>query len=104
MKQITILQENVSPLSIDDNDNTDMETYIKSLSSIMESNNIVFLHTSSCSVIIRPHKVISLIVKSRHPTIEDKNKNNEEIKEDANTPKETSSSLDEDIIEEVVKD
>ena len=103
MKQITILQENVAPLTIDDNDETDMETYVKSLSSIMESNNVVFLHTTSCSMIIRPHKVTSVIVKNKHPIFEDKKKEVVELKEEANIHEE-SSNQDEDIIEEIVKD
>jgi len=77
MKQITILQENLSPLVIDDKDNSDIESYVKKLSSIMSSNSVVLLHTTSCSIVVRPSKINSIVVRN----VDNKNKPNK-IKEE----------------------
>jgi hypothetical protein len=82
MKQITILQENVSPLIIDDKDNSDIESYVKKLSSIMSSNNIVLLHTTSCSIVVRPSKINSVVVRN----FDNKNKSNKIKEEISNVP------------------
>lgn len=66
-KQVTILQENSSPLIIDDTDDRDLKQYTSDLAKILENNNITLLHTSSCSVIIRPHKITSIVVKDLSP-------------------------------------
>ena len=84
--EITILQENMSPLVITDNDDRNLESYTISLSKILDSNNVVMLHTTSCSVIIRPHKINSIIVRylEKPPTTEskkDENPKQDEINE-----------------------
>lgn len=62
-KQITIIQESASPLVIDDSDDRSIKEYTKELSTLLESNNVSIVETSSCSVIIRPHKITSIIVR-----------------------------------------
>lgn len=58
------MQVHSSPLIITDSDERDMKTYTTDLSKILESNNVSILETSSCSVIIRPHKINSIIVRT----------------------------------------
>lgn len=81
-KQITILQENLPPLVFDDNDKRDLEEYTKELSSLLSSNNVVVLHTSSCSIITRPHKIISVIVKNLNKKLKTSKEQVDEIKEE----------------------
>jgi len=69
-KQITIIQENASPLIIDDSDDRDLNEYTIETSKLLESNNISIIHTSSCSVIIRPNKITSIIIRE-FPSVED---------------------------------
>lgn len=63
-KEITIMQENASPLVVTDSDERDLNTYTSDLSKLLENNNVTLLHTTSCSIIIRPHKINSIIVRS----------------------------------------
>ena len=62
-KEITILQENASSIVIDDNDDRDLDEYTSELSRLLESNNVSIVKTSSCSVIIRPNKIASIVVR-----------------------------------------
>lgn len=77
MKKITIFQENQSPIIIDDINSDNIETYTNGLSNIFNSANVSILHTSSCSAIIRPSKIISIVVKD-YPT-EPQNQNKQNI-------------------------
>jgi len=62
-KQITIIQENASPLVVDDRDDRDLQEYTTEMAKLLETNNVSIIHTSSCSVITRPNKVTSIIVR-----------------------------------------
>jgi hypothetical protein len=70
-KQITIIQENASPLVVDDSDDRHIKEYTKELSTLLESNNVSIVETSSCSVIIRPNKIASIIVREFPSATED---------------------------------
>jgi len=63
MKIITIHQEGAKPIIIEDDDDKELSLYINELTSIMENNNISILQTKFTSVIIRPSKIISIVVK-----------------------------------------
>jgi hypothetical protein len=88
-KQVTILQENSSPLIVDDVDEREIGEYTDSLAKILENNNVTLLHTTSCSIIIRPHKITSIVVKDMsesqptdsQPTKAKEEKQSEEPKE-----------------------
>ena len=62
MKKIVIFQENVSNIELVDLDDSDLSTYVKKLSSVLELGNISILHTTSASVVLRPNKAISILV------------------------------------------
>jgi hypothetical protein len=80
-KEITIIQENTSPLVINDSDERDLKAYTSDLSKLLESNNVVILETTSCALITRPHKINSIIVRSLEtPTQEQPQE--EEVKEE----------------------
>lgn len=71
MKRITIFQEGLSPIAIDDNDEKQIEQYTKELTKLLESNSVSILHTTSSSIIIRPNKIISIVISEitdkQHP-------------------------------------
>ena len=71
MKQITIIQENASPLVVDDSDDRDLKEYTAEMAKLLETNNVSIIHTSSCSVITRPNKVTSIIVRDFHSPADD---------------------------------
>ncbi len=75
MKEITIFQENIKPIKIIDEDDENNFDYIKKLSNILESNNITILETKTTSMILRPNKINSIIIKNKS-----NNKNNSTIK------------------------
>lgn len=63
MKKITIFQEGVEPIILEDNDTKNIEEYTKELLSLLNSNNITMLTTSKSSVLIRPSKIVSTYVQ-----------------------------------------
>lgn len=62
MKRIVVIQENVERIELFDLDETDIDEYAQKLSSLLELSNASILHTSSASIILRPSKVVSLLV------------------------------------------
>lgn len=62
MKVINIFQENSIPILLEDNDDSDIKKYTKTLSEVLDNNNISLLHTSSGSIIIRPNKITAIFV------------------------------------------
>lgn len=72
MKEITILQENAPQIILEDSDESDANIveYMKKISSILKSNNVTILHLSSGSVVLRPNKITSIVVKE-FPTTTD---------------------------------
>jgi hypothetical protein len=88
MKQIIIYQDGGSPILIKDDDKTPIEEYTRKTSSLLESNNVSILHTSTCSTIIRPSKISAI-------TVEDIDTENFELGQQQETAKEE---IQEDII------
>ena len=70
-KQITIIQENASPLIVEDKSDDNITEYTNELCKLLESNNISIVHTTTCSVIIRPNKITSVIVRDITPNSTD---------------------------------
>jgi len=77
MKKISIFQENSDKVELFDLDSSDLQTYTKKLSSLFELSNVSVLHTSTSSIILRPIKVVSLLVTE---TEEDEEKVEEVVK------------------------
>jgi hypothetical protein len=65
MKTVTIYQEGADPIIVDDNDDEELVSYTKKISSMFEHNNISILQTKFTSVITRPSKIISIVVKEQ---------------------------------------
>lgn len=65
MKEITIFQENIEPLILNDSeDETDLNTYTQELSNLLELSTLTILNISSCSIILRPSKINSIKVRN----------------------------------------
>ena len=62
MKTIKILQKNIGPIIILDDDTSDIKDYTKKLSNILEIGNVSILETSTSNVILRPQQIISILV------------------------------------------
>jgi len=62
MKKVEVFQENVDKIVFFDLDDSDISDYVKSLSSLLELSKVSVLHTTSASIILRPSKVVSLLV------------------------------------------
>ena len=52
--------ENVTVL---DDDDKDLQEYTKELSSLLKSGNVTILETTTGSLILRPNKITSILVK-----------------------------------------
>lgn len=62
MKEITIFQDHTTPLTIKDVDDTSIEEYSRRISNLLQNNNVSILYTSSCSIVLRPNKISSIVV------------------------------------------
>lgn len=63
MKIVTIFQDGCDRIVIQDNDDLDLKEYVKKIEEIFKYSVITTLHTSSGSVIIRPKKLLSIMVE-----------------------------------------
>ena len=61
-KIIKILQSNVEPLIIEDQDDTNLNEYIQNLSKLLSVGNVTIIEASDSSHIIRPQKIVSITV------------------------------------------
>ncbi len=64
MKIIKIFSENSDVVEITDEDNSDLQSYAKSLSPLLESNNISIFHTTTSSIILKPSKINLITVET----------------------------------------
>lgn len=62
-KIIKILQTNVEPLLIEDENDTELNVYIQELSNLLSVGNVTILETSTSSHIVRPHQIVSISVR-----------------------------------------
>lgn len=103
MKEIVIYQEHVDPIILGDEDDRKLEDYSTALSAILENTNIVILHLSTGSFIIRPNKISSMFVREVTPSsqeadeVEPTTKEESEITELAVEPQE-------EVIEDIITD
>ena len=83
MKKIKILQSNIEPLLIEDDSDVDLEEYVSDLSKLLSVGNVSILETSTSSIILRPHQIVSIVVTENSKTKRKvKVKKKVEIKED----------------------
>ncbi len=61
-KIIKILQTDVEPLIIEDEDDSNLDDYMVKLSELLNIGNVVILETTTSSHIIRPNQIISISV------------------------------------------
>jgi hypothetical protein len=74
MKAITLLMTDSNNLHIRDDDDTELNEYVKKLSEVLKSGNVTILETSTGSAILRPNKISSILVEeiSESAEVEDK--------------------------------
>jgi len=83
-KQITIIQENASPIIIEDSDERSIDEYTTEMCKLLESNTVSIIHTSSCSVISRPNKITSIVVREFPSVSLDKTQKKQQVKKNSN--------------------
>ena len=66
MKTIRIYQENSEHIDLLDKDDSDLVTYTKKISEILESTKICILETTSGVLSIKPSKINSILVDELH--------------------------------------
>lgn len=63
MKKIIIFQKNNAPLEIFDDEKISNEEYSRKIVNIFNSNVISMIHTSSCSIVVRPNTILSVQIE-----------------------------------------
>lgn len=71
MKKIMVFQENVDKIELFDSDESSLSNYVQKLSSLLKLSDISILHTSSGSAILRPSKIVSLLVSEVKAGVEE---------------------------------
>ena len=90
MKVINIfLTNNEKCISVKDQDDSDLLSYSKKLSDLLQSNNVTILHTSESSVIVRPSKVQAILVNEEEQESETEEIQQSEIQENTEEPQES---------------
>jgi hypothetical protein len=64
MKQIRIIGKTNQEITMLDNDNEHIELYTKKISGLLESKNVIILHTSSASIVVRPNDIFSIEISN----------------------------------------
>jgi len=82
MKIIKVFQENNEMIELVDNDETSRNDYMIQLKKLLESNDVMILETSSASMIIRPHKVNSILVIDDSELVDDE-ENDDKLVQDS---------------------
>jgi len=79
MKEITIFQENIEPILLYDDDESNLEEYSEELSKLLKFNNVSVLSTSSASILLKPKKIVSIEVKEISSELQESVNNIEEL-------------------------
>jgi len=103
MKRITIFQDGLPPVAIDDSDDQAIDQYTRQLSKLLENNNISILHASSSSMIIRPNKISSIVVTNLPSPTPSKQESQERQKQQLKEPK-PKKSKSEEVVENTITD
>lgn len=89
MKQIRIIGKTNQEIFLTDDDAEHIEVYTKKISGLLESKNVIVLHTTSSSIVIRPNDIFSIEIKNieipvepRIPVEEKKEEKKQEPTED----------------------
>lgn len=96
MKVIRIFLTNGEYISVKDQDDSDIVSYSKTLSDLLQSSNVTMLHTSESSLIIRPSKIQAVLVCEEKQESKAKEIQDADIQENTEGMEETQES--EDII------
>jgi hypothetical protein len=72
MKRIVIYQENMEPIILNDDDNTDISSYVENLSKILDLKRIVTIQTTDKVLITRSSKIVSISVSETNEKIENR--------------------------------
>ena len=72
MKRIVIYQENIEPIILNDDDNSQISSYVENLSKILDLKRIVTLQTTYKLLILRPSKIVSISVSESNEEIKNR--------------------------------
>lgn len=61
-KFIKLIQENVDPVIIEDENDEDLNEYTLKLSNLLSVGNVVILETTTTNAILRPNKITSIVI------------------------------------------
>lgn len=67
-KIIKIIQENVEPVLIEDENDEDLNEYSLKLSNLLSVGNVVVIETTSGNSILRPNKIVSIVITEEGST------------------------------------
>ena len=72
MKRIVIYQENIDPIILNDDSDEQISSYIDKLSVVFNATKVTTIQTSDKVVIVRPSKIVSILITESEEKIENK--------------------------------
>jgi len=72
MKRIVIYQENIDPIILNDDSDEQISSYIDKLSVVFNATKVTTIQTSDKIVIVRPSKIVSILITESEEKIENK--------------------------------
>jgi|ADurb_Ile_02_Slu_FD_contig_81_618417_length_679_multi_1_in_0_out_0_1 hypothetical protein len=72
MKRIVIYQENIEPIVLNDDDNSQISSYVENLSKLLDLKRIVTIQTTDKALVVRPTKIVSISISETDEKIENR--------------------------------
>lgn len=69
MKKIIVHQDGVENIELFDDEDGDLEVFAQTLSNILKESSVSIISTTGASLIVRPSKVISILVTDQSKTV-----------------------------------
>jgi len=63
MKSITVYQEGVENIELFDDEDGDVESFARTLTNVLKSSTVSIINVGNTALIVRPSKVISILIK-----------------------------------------
>lgn len=70
MKKIIIYQEGAEKIELFDDQDGDLEGFARALSKMLKGSTVSIINTVGASAVVRPSKVISILIKDQSKTVE----------------------------------
>ena len=69
MKTIVVYQDHTEKIELFDNADGDVESFALELSNVLKSGTVSIINTSDASLVVRPSKITSILIKDQSKSV-----------------------------------